>query len=274
MAKAGTNPVASVPGPGDLQTGAGRHGPKKVPAGMVRLKAVGRPKLQIYRPLGPLKPKVLPPNTGWTLTQRPRDIALTDWTGREPQRITFQILIDSQMKDIMAGRPGRPFEKRLSAEKDCRTLERMYGLVPNSPEPPKLIVDGGRGIPSDYVHAPHLKWVIETLDWEDDYDERNEKGQRTRAMATIVLMQWVKDERIPRLTAAHRRKKKGDKDGGGPIELGGNPIIRARKGDTLVKIATRVLGNARLWHKLAKLNKIRDGRKVLKEGQKIKVPKN
>ena len=77
-----------------------------------------------------------------------------------------------------------------------------------------------------------------------------------------------------RLTAAHRRKQKKDKKGSGKKAgqfVTGDVIIRARQGDTLVKIAARELGNAKLWHKLAKLNGIRDGRKELKKGRKIKI---
>lgn len=278
MAKAHVDePIASVPGPGDIESGTGRHGPMIVPPGMVRIKSVSGAvgKQQLYRPLGPMKPRVVSGYGGWQVTQRPRDIGLTDWIGREPMRVQFQVLIDSALRDIVAGRPGRAFGDRLSCEKDCRTLEKMAGLTPGSPEPPKVIFDGGRGIPHDASHAKRNRWVIEVLEWDEEYDERNSDGERTRALATLTMMQYVKDERIPRLTAAHRRKQKKDKKKGGGERAAvfgdQEVIIRAREGDTLVKIAARHLGNAKLWTRLAKINGIRDGRRVLKKGRKIKL---
>lgn len=267
------SPIASVPAPGDLRTGSNKHGPKKVPPGHVRLKSP-RPALVVFRPLGPMKPRVISGYGGWNLTARPRDIALTDWIGREPLRVQFQIFFDAHFKNANF-RTGvdKPFAKRLSVERDCRTLEKMAGVVPDSPEPPKLIMDGGKAIPHDHPQAPHVHWVIEVLDWDDEMEEKNDRGGRTRAVATVTMLQYVKDERIPRLTAAHRRKqiknKKGKHTKGAFITS--DVIISAREGDTLVKIATRELGNARLWHELAKLNKIRDGRKVIKKGKKIKI---
>lgn len=277
MARASVGPRASVPAPGDLRTGSNKHGPKKVPPGHVRLKSA-RPALVLYRPLGPMKPRPIAGYGGWTVTARPRDIALTDWTGREPLRVQFQIFFDAHFKNAnFRSGVDIPFEKRLSVERDCRTLEKMAGVIPGSPEPPTLIVDGGRAIPHDYVHAPHVRWVIEILDWDEEMEEKNGKGERTRACANVTMMQHVKDEKIPRLTAAHRRKerkkkKKGPKKAGVMLGFGGpDIIISAREGDTLIKIATRELGNWRLWTDLAKLNGIRDGRKVLKKGRKIKI---
>lgn len=241
--------------------------PDPVKPGSVRIHS-DDPDLTVHELLGPKKPRVVSPYGGWQVTARPRRIGLTDWVGRDPLKVNFDIMIESRDR-------RREFSERegVRVEKACRALERMAGLDADDPEPPILKVDGGGAIPHDYHDASHVRWVIETLEWDEDAEERNDYGNRTRALANIVVMQYVEEERLSRLSAAHeRRRRKKDRTKSKRSKKGAKKKeYVVKSGDTLAEIAARELGNYRRWTEIAQKNGIRDPRS-LRVGQRLKLP--
>lgn len=239
----------------------------EVTPGFVFMKALDpgekRKSLRLTEELGPKKPQVVSAYGGWQVTQRPRKIGLTDWVGRDPLKVAFNIMFEG------SGRlPGVQTERR------CRILEAMAGLDSDDPEPPLLIVDGGGGIPHDYTRASHVTWVIETLDWSEDEEIRNHAGNRTRALANVTIMQYSEEERLAGFSAAHdvRKKKRATRKKSTKSKRGSDDKSHTvKQGETLSTIAANRLGNYRRWKEIADLNNIRDPN-FIKVGQKLKLP--
>lgn len=220
------------------------------------------PKLSVHASLGTVKPHVVSNYGGWQVTARPKDVGLTDWMGRDPLKVAFDVLFDNwKERDAQ------------QIERDIRALERMGGLYMADPVPPLIEFDSLGAVPHDNTIAPNRRWVIETLTEDEEYIERNRFGNRIRSRWDLVLMQYVEDERLARLSAAHRRRKRkkkqqNKKDGKGGS---GRRTHTVRAGETLVSISVKEYKTPNRWDDIAKLNKIRDPRK-LRVGQVLKLP--
>lgn len=187
---------------------------------------------------------------GWEEVPRPRRVAMTVWNGIAPLRLAIPVLIDG----LTDGR---------SVEADVRLLERLAGLDEHVDEPPTLTVNANGAIPHDLKQEPHNRWVVELLEWGDAL--RQEDGQRIRQEGDLTLLQFIEDEHLRDLKPpAHRRRKsKKGKHGHGTYVV--------KRGDTLQSIAAKKLGSSKRWHDIAKLNKIRDPKRI-HVGQKLKLP--
>jgi hypothetical protein len=217
------------------------------------------PKLRLFESLGFVKPRVVSNYGGYQVTPRQRELGLTDWIGRDPIKVHFDILFDE-------------FRAQRSVEGRCRTLERMAGMWLDDPEPPLLTVDAVGAIPHDNSIAPNRRWVVETLEWSDEFEERLDRGDRCRAVALVTLMQYVEDRRIKKLSAAHqRRKKKKQKKRRSGRRGSGRRRATVRPSDTLMSIASEHLGDQTRWPEIAELNGLRDPR-LLIPGQEITLP--
>lgn len=178
---------------------------------------------------------------GWEAVHRPRRVALTEWTGREPLRLSFTVMFDGYAK-------GREVELPI------RRFERLAGL--GKGQPPELMIAAGGVIPHDAYHAPNRRWVIESLDWGDSV--RNANGFRVRQFADVGLLQFVEDEALAGLPAVQKKAKKKR----------GAAATRARQGESLRDVAKRT---GKKLRELKKLNGIRDGDKKLTRGRRIKL---
>jgi hypothetical protein len=193
---------------------------------------------------------------GWSRVARPRRRALTEWVGRDSISMEFEFLIDT-----WEDRQGDWTEAKI------RSLERMAGIgIPNTdPQPPLIEVDGRPEplIPFGKKRNPGKKWFVDTLTWDKDSFIYGSTGNRRRAGGTVVVTEFVEDERLDPIK--RRRGGKGKK--------GRRKKYRVKEGDTLSKIAARkdVYGNAKLWRRIAKANNIRDP-KNLKVGRELKIP--
>lgn len=179
---------------------------------------------------------------------RPNKKSLTEWAGREPMSLELSFYFDEWDE---SNQPG------MAVEKELRELERMMGIDKDDPQPPEIIVRGiPRGsVPHDVHDNSRGRWWVEAVTYEDDRTLRNDAGNRIRVFGTIKLTEVSKGTLV-----LPRRKR--------PVAQN-QTRYRVKKGDTLMSIAKakKVKGG---WRTLAKLNKIRDPRK-LKVGSWIKL---
>lgn len=196
---------------------------------------------------------------GWSIKSRPKRKGMTRWDGGEPMSIDIPILIDyfvEQRGDL--------------GERDCKTLEKMAGGLDDD-EPPLIQFDAGGAIPHDRYDNPGVDWVIEDIQWGDCI--RSVNGNRQRQAAVVTVRQFIDDDRL--LTAAQKRRKKKKKPKHPKGPHGSHvKVYTVKKSDLkrgLPGIAAKLLGKASRWHEIAKLNGIRDPKKI-KVGQKLRIP--
>lgn len=192
---------------------------------------------------------------GWSRVARPRRKALTEWVGRDSVSISINFILNDLAKNRGAW-----------IEDKCQILDELAGVEAGDPEPPLLELhsDPPGIVPHSYERASHVRWFIETLTWDQEAIRYNGNGNRTHAAGTLVLTQFVKDERL----RMSKRKKKDD-------SKGRRKTYRVKRGDTLQKIAARkdVYGDRHKWRRIAKANKIRDPKLGPKwVGKVLKIP--
>lgn len=215
-------------------------------AGQVLLQAWRDTSLRVIAELGdgPWEPQFTP---GWEVVPRARRVGQTEWVGRDPARVAGPVFIDGLERHEVA-----------RVERTCRTLEKLAGHRRDDTRPPKLLVDALGAIPHDYTNAPHVKWVIEDIQWRDTLRDR--RGRRLRTFADLVLLQVNEDEDEVRMPSVRNRQKNTGGSGRG--------FTHARKGESLRDVAKRT---GKKLADLKRLNGIRDGDKKLKTNQRIKL---
>lgn len=195
---------------------------------------------------------------GYETRARPRRRPLTSWVGFPALTIEVPILFDA-----FSDRENPELEPAgKSIERDIATLELMAGRGKGGGkhEPPRLTLDGpGNLIPP----SEDIKWVIEDIAWGDALV--NSRGNRIRQAATVTLLQYVRDNSLHAVSVANRRRATHRRR---------RRTYRWREGDTLRKVAKKLLGDPGDAKKLRKANpKIHDWRH-LKAGTTIKVPRD
>jgi len=189
---------------------------------------------------------------GWQVTNRPREIGITEWSGRNPMAIEIPFRIEHWMDDDEDA-PG------VACEREVRNLEALCGLGGHA-QPPICKVDGHGIIPHDDSVAPGShQWVIENVTWDRDIELRSgTSGRRVRCGGTIVIRQYIYPSDVFRRITSRSRAQKPK-------------VYIVKRGDTLSKIAKQMYGDPNKWKRIADANKIRD-RRNLKIGQHLKIP--
>jgi LysM domain len=195
---------------------------------------------------------------GWQIVNRPRDVGLTEWVGRNPLAIEIPFILDYWMASINTN-PGIDCENQVS------NLEHLCGVGGHS-QPPICYVDGKGVIPHDNTIAPGFhQWVVETVTWDRDMEIRSQTtGRRLRCGGMIVVRKFVAAEEMLRtIKSTDRATGSGKKP----------KHYRVKKGDTLGKIAARkdIYGDASKWRIIADANNIRD-RRHLKVNKRLIIP--
>jgi hypothetical protein len=195
-------------------------------------------------------------NSGWSRVARPRKGALTEWVGRD----TLALQIDFRM-GVLSDNQGLELRERM------RTLEKLYGVDIEDPEPPlfRLSCTPEALIPHSAHFASQNKWFIDQLTFDKELTQNNNVGNPVTTGGSMTIAVYATDEL---LTAAARARAKSKGKGGR------RKTYRVRAGDTLQKIAARkdVYGNAKKWKTIAKANKIRDPKHPGKVGRILKIP--
>lgn len=176
----------------------------------------------------------------WRTETRPKRKPLTIYDGQVPRKLTLAILFDR-------------FNVDGNVERDIALVEALTTPISTGGDPPHVKVSGP---------VPHsdLIYVVTGLEWgAADYNSHN---QRSRQAVTITLTEYVAGDQVTSRTPTTKKA---------PVRPG---TVTARKGDTLEKIAARVLHKAARWREIQRLNPtIKNPRAVLRAGQTIKVPR-
>lgn len=219
--------------------------PLQVAPGRLWLRTIDvKPRIEIRCYLGETAPKVVDGYGGWTVVARNRRRGMVEWTGNNPIAIEIPFMMDD-------------WEAQKSVEKDMNDLEKMAGIgPPEGPEPPLVHWDANSQ--HDAREASHLDWVIEGLEWDTNIS-RNEDGETVRASGTLTLRQFVGDELLSTFAKARKKSK--------------NSTHKVKKGESLMTIAKKELGNANRWPEIVRLNPgvVRDPRNP-KDGLVLRMP--
>lgn len=188
---------------------------------------------------------------GWQKIARARQTSLTYWSGAAPMTLGFDLILDG-------GHAGASIEELVT-----RVEGWQYPTL-GARQPPIFRVTGP--IPAA---AKAMYWGLESLDLDLDRVIRNQRGDATQELLTIGLLQYVPGTAsvLTNLSPAQAAQLSLAASG---VSTGRRNYI-VKSGDTLAKIAARVLGSAALWPTLATLNGIRDPSN-LRAGQAIVLP--
>lgn len=176
----------------------------------------------------------------------PQRKEITEWTHRE----AFAFSVDFYFDSFAEG-------EGLEIEQEIRKLERMMGIDEGDPEPPHVIVQGDPPgcIPHDFHDNSRGRWWVSGVAYDDDKTERNSAGNRIRVFGIINLTEVNEGQLLT--------------EGGIQPKSVTQTRYTVKKGDTLTSIARKqkVAGG---WQALAKLNKIRDPKRIT-VGQVIRL---
>jgi nucleoid-associated protein YgaU len=225
-----------------------------VSVGWCRLQASDNDKLTVQVQLGDSAPRVTQGYGGWEEVERPGRVSLTDWRGFKPIGVELELYLDR-------------FIDGTSVEDLIDIIEALAGRGKKGTqgEPPLLIVNTAGVMPHDYHASPEQRWVINDLAYDDEGTIVNDAGNRCRCPLTLSLLQHVAGGRLADRALAARLKLQNRAGAA-------RGTYTAKKGDTLVTIARKKLGDPGRWVELAQLNNIRDPRSI-KPGAHIRLPK-
>lgn len=193
--------------------------------------------------------KPITPSAGYgghPLAARPKRAALTVFEGRQPFALEAQLYLYNNGESVQQE----------------RTLLEALAISPfkgykSRPEPPRCSITGQ---PNLLPAMPGVgkSWWIEDLKWEDEY--RYEDWTLYWNVVTVTLLEALNDEVLEEEEVAS----------GKTSSIRGYYV---KPGDTLHSIAAKMLGSAKKWQEIGKLNKIRsDGQLAKKVGEEIKIP--
>lgn len=183
--------------------------------------------------------------TGWSSKGRPGEVGLASWSGMDPLTQEIPILLDR-------------FAERQHVESELTHLRGIAGIGRGDFDglaPTAVRITGP-------IHFREKLWVI--TDIEETEVLRlpwTLGGNVTRYQATLKLMEYISPDQI----RLRRRKQKRKRF---PV------FYVVRKGDTLARIAQKVYDDKSKWNLIgdAQSPKIRDPRKKLKPGRKLRIP--
>lgn len=175
---------------------------------------------------------------GWEEVGRSSDLSLTRWAGQAPLRMTVPLFLDG-------------FGESQSVQRDLDKVLRLGRSKDGDEAPPVFRLSGP-------VPFSGQRWVMEsTPEMGDAF--RAKDGRLVRQALTLSLMEYVRPDRIK----IKRRRGK---------------TYTTKRGDTLVSIAKKLrphdtnAESLKYAKELGKLNKIRDIRKRLDAGIKLRLP--
>jgi hypothetical protein len=187
---------------------------------------------------------------GWEVVGRPDDVALTEWTGVEPYRMSVPIILDGWR----------------TRDNQQQRFERVIALARrrNDRRPPVIQVFGA-------VPLKGKRWVVESIDFGAVI--RNNRGQLLRQVMTLNLLEYVDPDRI-KLTKYFTADQLAE--GQGSVTGGTGATTRrtytTKDGDTLNKISTKIYGDRSQAHAIGRLNGIKDVRRELAAGKRLNLP--
>lgn len=185
---------------------------------------------------------------GWNRVQRPQQVEAIEWAGTPASEIPFDLWFD--------GYPDT------SVEHQVGQLEAWGQPGRNGSPPPVLQLL--------YAGLLNYRWVLNGLTPVSEI--RRSDGQRVQACMTVTLLEHVGLGDRPSSADSVRRSAFTPGLGPAAVVVAKTRTYVVKAGDTLPKIAARLLGKAARWKDIAKINQIRDPAVKLKVGRKLKIP--
>jgi len=191
---------------------------------------------------------------GWQTVSRWRRVAITQFNGADPVRISLPIVFDGF-------REGKGQEIAISH------LERMARSPGDGKEPPTVDIFGA--VPRRDID----KWVIESLDYSQQrkviWDVVGGVAVRLRQDVVVNLLQAVDDDRVALANLA------GTGFGAGGNPGGARPTPRdkfyvVKQGDTIWSISKHEYGSPKWYRDIMKANHLRSP--WVKPGKKLRMP--
>lgn len=205
-----------------------------VPHGHVRL-VCDDPAANLVLLLGPEAPQLGAGVGGWEVTNRPRQVGMTTWTGVEPFQLTLGVMLDG-----------------LAARTNVEGVLRQLVTVARGDEesPPGVLELYGIATPAD-------DWVIESMEFGDPI--LSGYGNRLRQPLTLTLREYVP----PSYLKLRRKALAGWR--------GKTKVVTTKRGDTPAKVARR---SRCKWTDLRQLNQrlVKKANQHLHVGTKLRVP--
>jgi hypothetical protein len=175
---------------------------------------------------------------GWEVTDRENGKGITERVGLQPFQQDVPIFLNGYAQDH-------------SIE---RQLTEILSLGDEDAEPFKAFGP---------IDRSGIKYVF---GGEPDFGEviKDDDGDRLRQRVTLKLMEYVR----PDVVKERRKKKHHQRMGVGEAQA---LTYTTKQGDTLARIAQKLLGDLRRWREIGDKNGIHDPFKVLKPGLVLKL---
>lgn len=186
-------------------------------------------------------------DTGWEVVERPKRKGFPDWRQQPLGTLTLPLMFDG----LAAGS---------SVELYVALLRRM-AASDDVQRPPTVKISGP-------VPDTHLIWVIESIEWGDS--DRAPDGTLVRQLFDLQLLEW-QDGDVVKLRSAkvfRDRHQRSSIRSYSVVQTVKGPT--GARGETLMQVVVRVLGDTGKWREVAKLNHITDPRRPLKVGRKVR----
>ncbi|MCA1781805.1 MAG: LysM peptidoglycan-binding domain-containing protein [Dermatophilaceae bacterium] len=185
---------------------------------------------------------------GWEIIDRPKRKSFTDWAGHGPYVTELTVLFDGLRDDR-------------SVEPELDLLRRMMRIPDKSlKHPPIIKVEGA--IPLSF-----LRWVIQDMESQEEV-RRGSDGARVRSFQKITLLEFVAADVLKKVTSPAATAQEAAP---ASTSSSANRTYTVKSGDTLWALATRFLGHGNKWEQIAKMNNIRDPKR-LKIGTVLRLP--
>lgn len=214
----------------------------------------GYPKSAVNVPMGSLGWRISQP-LGWEGATRPAGLAVTAWKGLPVTELTVDVVLER-------------FEENESVEPAWELLCGLANLGSKAvtwpkPPPPLMVVRGSRDAKPVTPKDISTRWVISSIDVDENATLRNDLDNRVRIEASIGLLQYAAPKTLRDSAAAIRKATPNAK----------NETYTAKTGDTVIGVAGQKLHDRGRWPEILALNPaIRDPRAKIKAGTKVKLP--
>lgn len=212
----------------------------QVPLGYVRFDTMN-PQLSVQALMDSDRAQLAGRIGGWTSISRRRRVATTEWEGQDAHTMAVGIILDGYRED-----------RSVQAEWDM--LRQMGQKLEGQVQPPEVRVTGA-------LPGTSVRWVIQDVEPGDA--RLNRSGILVRQFATVQLLEYNPATVVIR--------KSTDAQPGVPSHY---TLHRARKGDTLAKLAKTYYGTASKWRTIgnAQTPRIRDPRRQIRVGRVLRIP--
>lgn len=193
---------------------------------------------------------------GIEIIERPRNVGVLNWTGRNPLQLNIPIMFDN----LQTGG---------SVEADILNLEQLAGrgLGVGGSTPPAeitLVTQAGFGALIPHYKSGDLTYLISNIDWGDAVRRSAQNGaggHRIRQAGVVTVLQNVQSQSLKTLSVSKRNKAHSAR----------NRTHVVKKGETLQSISRLEYGTANKWTDIRAANGIHDPNH-LPVGKKLKIP--